>query len=167
MQHKDAQAGQGRLPVKICFLRGEACPYRSADGVSRLEPATEYSAGVDLRACLEEPVRIGPGERAKIGTGVAVQPTQPGVAGFVFSRSGLGAKHGLAVAQGVGVIDPDYRGEIIVFLLNTSQEERVVEPGDRIAQLIFLPYFAAWYEPCACLDGTERGAGGFGHTGAR
>lgn len=128
--------------------------------------ATDRSAGLDLRACFdEEIIEIGPGERAKVGTGVRMEIREPGIAGFVFSRSGLGAKHGLTVAQGVGVIDPDYRGEIIVFLLNTSSERRRVERGQRIAQLLFLPCYAANIVAVDELSDTSRGAGGFGHTG--
>jgi dUTP pyrophosphatase len=130
------------------------------------EYATAESAGIDLRAMIkEEHVSIRPGERLPIPTGLAVEPMQAGVAGFLFSRSGLGAKKGLTVSQGVGVIDPDYRGEIIVSLLNTSQDTIVVTRGMRVAQLVFLPYFRAQLEAVDELSDTERGAGGFGHTG--
>ena len=90
-----------------------------------------------------------------------------GLAGFVYSRSGLGAKHGLTVAQGVGVIDPDYRGEIVVWLLNTSQTHQTVACGDRIAQLVIQPFVRTKVTPVDALGETHRGAGGFGHTGAR
>ena len=109
--------------------------------------------------------RIAPGARAAIPTGIAIEIGQPGVAGFVFSRSGLGAKHGLTVAQGVGVIDPDYRGEIMVWLLNTSSEPRTVANGERIAQLVLLPVFSPVIEVAEELGDTSRGSGGFGHTG--
>ena len=122
--------------------------------------ATPGSAGVDLRAALKRSVTIAPGARAAIPTGLAIEITVPGLAGFVFSRSGLGAKHGLTVAQGVGVIDPDYRGEIVVWLLNTSEETRVVERGERIAQLVLLPFFKAEMIPAGELGETARGAGG-------
>jgi dUTP pyrophosphatase len=89
----------------------------------------------------------------------------PGVAGFVYSRSGLGARQGLVVAQGVGVIDPDFRGEITVMLLNLSQEPRTVTQGMRIAQLVFQPVIPVHCIPVSELSPTERGAGGFGHTG--
>jgi dUTP pyrophosphatase len=132
----------------------------------RLEYATDYSAGLDLRACLDvERLVIPAGGRAAIPAGIAIEIRQPGVAGFVFSRSGLGAKEGLTVSQGVGVIDPDYRGQIIVSLLNTSGAARSVERGQRIAQLVFLPCFTARLIPVDELGATERGAGGFGHTG--
>ena len=95
----------------------------------------------------------------------AVEPLTPGIAGFVYSRSGLGAMQGLTVAQGVGVIDPDYRGEITVVLLNTSGEERRLRRGDRIAQLVFQPALQVELEECETLGATGRGSGGFGHTG--
>lgn len=136
-------------------------------GANGIAPATDGSAGIDLRACLEgnQELVVGPGERAAIGTGIAIEPVGPGVAGFVYSRSGLGASRGLTVAQGVGLIDPDYRGEIKVFLLNTSRESYIVRRGDRIAQLVFQPFLRAEFSETDELGETERGAGGFGHTG--
>ena len=94
-----------------------------------------------------------------------MEPLTPGIAGFVYSRSGLGAVQGLTVAQGVGVIDPDYRGEIAVVLLNTSGEPRRLRRGDRIAQLVFQPAFQVELEESDSLGQTGRGSGGFGHTG--
>ena len=105
------------------------------------------------------------GGRAAVPAGLAIEIVEPGVAGFVFSRSGLGARDGLTVAQGVGVIDPDYRGEIVVWLLNTSDAPRTVRRGERVAQLLFLPFHAARLVPSDSLGDTTRGAGGFGHTG--
>lgn len=160
------------LPVNITFTSPEArALYCAADGdgpeaTGFLAPATSMSAGFDLRACLDAAsVTIAPGERMKIHTGIAVQPQAAGVAGFVYSRSGLGAKQGLTVAQGVGIIDPDYTGEIMVFLLNTSQEPRQLARGERMAQLVFQPFFRPVWQEVAQLAATERGAGGFGHTG--
>ncbi len=128
--------------------------------------ATHASAGIDLRACMpEEYICMPPGERYLFPAGIAMEIVQPGIAGFIFSRSGLGAKQGLTVSQGVGVIDADYRGEIMVSLLNTSSEERRVLQGQRIAQLVFLPSFHAVFAPVDELASTTRGAGGFGHTG--
>ncbi|OGR35324.1 MAG: deoxyuridine 5'-triphosphate nucleotidohydrolase [Desulfovibrionales bacterium GWA2_65_9] len=132
----------------------------------RLAYATDHSAGLDLRACIDaERLDIPAGGRAAIPTGIAIEICTPGVAGFIFSRSGLGTKEGLTVSQGVGVIDPDYRGQLIVSLLNTSGEARSVERGQRIAQLVFLPCFTARLIAVDELGATERGAGGFGHTG--
>lgn len=128
--------------------------------------ATSASAGLDLRACFAEPsIKIAPGERAKVPTGIKVEPDSDQVAGFVYSRSGLGAVKGLTVAQGVGVIDPDYRGEIIVFLLNTASETLSVERGERIAQLIYQPVFRPEIEAVDRVGDTGRGQGGFGHSG--
>ncbi len=152
------------LPVRIALLRDAATIY-GQDGPA---PATINSAGLDLRACLElEEAAIAPGARLAVGSGIAVEPMAPGVAGFVYSRSGLGAVQGLTVSQGVGVIDPDYRGEIVVSLLNTSGEERRIKRGDRVAQLIFQPFFRPLLEITDKLGETTRGAGGFGHTGTR
>ena len=132
-----------------------------------LEAATPGSAGIDLRAAMDAPsVEVAPGARHAFGTGLAIEICEPGLAGFVYSRSGLGAKHGLVVAQGVGVIDPDYRGEIVVWLLNTSQTPRTVERGERIAQLVVMPYRPVAIQTVDELGQTCRGQGGFGHTGA-
>ena len=105
------------------------------------------------------------GGRVLVPAGVAVQPRRAGVAGFVYSRSGLGAKQGLTVAQGVGVIDPDYTGEIFVMLLNTSGKEKTLRRGERMAQLVFQPFFRSVCTEASALEHTERGDGGFGHTG--
>lgn len=154
------------ISVDIRFTSPEARALYSEGRDGFLAPATALSVGFDLRACLEgESVTIAPGERLKIHTGIAVQPHDSDVAGFVYSRSGLGAKQGLTVAQGVGVIDPDYTGEIMVFLLNTSQEERRLERGERMAQLIFQPILRPAWREVAELSATDRGSGGFGHTG--
>ncbi|SDB51269.1 deoxyuridine 5'-triphosphate nucleotidohydrolase [Desulfonatronum thiosulfatophilum] len=128
--------------------------------------ATPGSCGLDLKACFSEQSRtLLPGKRTAIPAGVAIDIQHPGIAGYVFSRSGLGTKQGLVVSQGVGVIDPDYRGEIIVSLLNTSEEERTITRGQRIAQLIFMPFMSPVFTVKDQLTTTQRGAGGFGHTG--
>lgn len=133
---------------------------------NNLAYATEHSAGLDLRACIDtDELEIGPGEKAAIPAGVAIEIREPSVAAYVFSRSGLGTKEGLTVSQGVGVIDPDYRGEIKVSLLNTSGEIRRIRRGQRIAQLVFMPIFQAVITSVDDLGETDRGAGGFGSTG--
>ena len=149
-------------PVRVEFVSAEARALY-ADGLS---PATSHSVGTDLRACFAEDVReILPGERLPVPSGLRVQPLLPGIAGFLYSRSGLGARDGLVVAQGVGVIDPDYTGEIIIMLLNTSTESRRIRRGERVAQLVFQPVvMPQWQE--GPLSVTDRGSGGFGHTGA-
>ena len=144
------------LPVRVKYLRQGAMPPHRG---------TAKSAGLDLAAALENEVAIAPGARAAIPTGISIEIDRPGIAAFIFSRSGLGAKDGLTVAQGVGVIDPDYRGEIMVWLINTAREPRTVRPGQRIAQLLFLPVFTAELTFADELSDTGRGAGGFGHPG--
>ena len=162
-EYRETQAGSiPVLPVRLAFTDSAA----QALYASGPAPATSRSAGTDLRACLKgEEAEIGPGCRLAVPTGLRIQPLQPGWAGFVYARSGLGARDGLTVAQGVGVIDPDYTGEIIVFLLNTSAEKRRIVRGERIAQLLFLPYARPDFLVDGDLQTTERGAGGFGHTG--
>lgn len=128
--------------------------------------STPDSAGFDLRACIDEDeVEIPAGGRHAFPTGIAIEIGEPGVAGFVYSRSGLGTKEGLTVSQGVGVIDPDYRGQIIVSILNTSGERRRIRRGQRIAQLVFMPVRQAALVRAQELSDTCRGGGGFGHTG--
>ncbi len=130
------------------------------------QPATPFSAGCDLAACLmEREIFLEKGARIKIPTGLAIQPLKRGLAGFIYSRSGLGAKDGLIVAQGVGLVDPDYTGEIFVFILNTCGEKRTISHGQRIAQLVIQPFVRPKWRQVAKLAKTERGAGGFGHTG--
>lgn len=153
-------------PVHVAFVRSGARELYAQEREDFLAPATALSAGFDLRACLDTPeAHIAPGARLCVPTGLSVQPQQPGLAGFVYSRSGLGARDGLTVAQGVGVIDPDYTGEILVMLLNTSGEERRLKRGERMAQLIFQPYVRPVWQEVPELAATRRGAGGFGHTG--
>ncbi len=150
--------------VKIQYLR-DAWALYSTDG-NGIAYATAGSVGLDLRACPDaEEVEIPAGERLSIPSGIAVEPVTPGIAGFVYSRSGLGAVQGLTVAQGVGVIDPDYRGEISVVLLNTSSHLQRLRRGDRIAQLVFQPAMQVRLNVANELGATGRGAGGFGHTG--
>lgn len=127
---------------------------------------SEYAAGADLYAYIKECciVEIPPHETVKIGTGVAMAIPH-GFWGGVFARSGLATKRGLAPANKVGVIDPDYRGEIIVALHNDTNEPRVVAHGDRIGQLVIVPVPTTTYTEVEDLDDTKRGDGGFGHTG--
>jgi dUTP pyrophosphatase len=127
---------------------------------------TDFSAGADLVAAIDEPVRIKPGETLAIGTGIALEiPT--GLTGLVFGRSGLASKRDLAPANKVGVIDSDYRGEITVMMHNHGCEEREILPGERIAQIIFMPYIKGIFEETDSLAETVRGEGGFGSTGRK
>lgn len=127
--------------------------------------ATEGSAGYDLYALLEEPVEVRPGERVRVGTGIAVALPSAELAAFVYARSGLATKHGIIPANCVGVIDSDYRGEILVTLTNIGNEPYTVAPFERIAQMIIAPVCLPELCEVAELDETARGAGGFGSTG--
>ncbi len=127
---------------------------------------TEFAAGADLYACLEEPVAVAAGDTVMIPTGIAMA-IPVGLVGLVYARSGLACKKGLAPANKVGVIDSDYRGEILVALHNHSGNAITVEPGERVAQMVIAPYVFADYEETDDLEDTERGAGGFGSTGSR
>ena len=144
-----------KLTVKIQKLR---------DGAVVPHLGSEYAAGADLYACLENDVVIAPGATAFIPTGIA-SAIPAGYAGFVFARSGLACKSGLAPANKVGVIDADYRGEIMVALHNHSSEAYTVTNEQRIAQMCIMPVPAVEYIVSDSLDDTARGAGGFGSTG--
>ncbi len=147
------------INVKILLSRGMEMPAYATDG----------SAALDLRAAIDEgtTVTIAPGERAMIPTGIAISPETTDVVAIVAARSGLAVKKGICLANGIGVIDSDYRGEISVGLLNTSSEPFVVNRGDRIAQMMFMPVLAATLIKSDSLDETARGAGGFGSTGVK
>ena len=147
------------INVKILLSRGMEMPAYATDG----------SAALDLRAAIDKgtTVTIAPGERAMIPTGIAISPETTDVVAIVAARSGLAVKKGICLANGIGVIDSDYRGEISVGLLNTSSEPFVVNRGDRIAQMMFMPVLAATLIKSDSLDETARGAGGFGSTGVK
>lgn len=125
---------------------------------------SEYSAGADLYACIDEPVSIKAGTTEFVHTGVAIELPKYTV-GLIYARSGLACKKGLAPANKVGVIDCDYRGELIVALHNHSADSITVESGDRVAQLVIAPYIFGEYEEVSELSDTTRGEGGFGSTG--
>ena len=127
--------------------------------------ASAGAAGMDLCACVDEAVTIAPRQIVSLPTGIAIALPSADYVALVFARSGLGIKHGIALANGVGVIDSDYRGEIRVGLVNQSDVPYTIQPGDRVAQLAVVPVVQAQIIPCADLDETERGAGGFGSTG--
>ena len=125
---------------------------------------TAQAAGADLYACLLEPVSIAPGETAFIPTGIALEVPK-GCAGLIYARSGMACKRGLAPANKVGVVDSDYRGEIVVALHNHGAQAQTVSHGDRIAQFLITPVVTAAYEMAQELSDTARNAGGFGSTG--
>lgn len=127
---------------------------------------SEYAAGADLYACTEENIVIMPGETKLIHTGLAMEIPE-GYAGLIYARSGLATKQGLAPANKVGVVDADYRGEVMVALHNHSGNEAVVEHGERIAQLVITPFLTAEFVCRDELEDTVRGAGGFGSTGTK
>lgn len=139
--------------------------------VTRLRPnaelpvrASAQAAGLDLRACLEAPLTLAPGERALVPTGIAIA-LPPSHEGQVRPRSGLAAKHGVTVLNAPGTIDEDYRGEVKVILVNHGREPFVIVHGERIAQLVVAPVAYVPVQEVAALDETARGAGGFGSTG--
>ena len=147
------------INVKILLSRGMEAPAYATDG----------SAAIDLRAAIDEgtTVTIEPGDRALIPTGLAISPETKGVVAIVAARSGLAIKQGICLSNGIGVIDSDYRGEICVGLINHGEEAFEVRRGDRIAQMMFMPVETANFIISEELDETERGAGGFGHTGVK
>ncbi len=128
--------------------------------------ATVGAAALDLRYCGEDEITLPAGEVRSIPTGLALE-TPEGVVAVVCARSGLAFKHGICLCNGIGVIDSDYRGEVSVGLINHGRESFTVVPGDRIAQLMFMPVYTASLIPSDELDETDRGAGGFGSTGIK
>jgi dUTP pyrophosphatase len=128
--------------------------------------ATAGSAGLDLRACLDQPVTLEPGQSVLIGTGLAIYIGDPGYAGLVLPRSGLGHKHGIVLGNLVGLIDSDYQGELMISCWNRGSMAFTIQPGERIAQYVLVPVLQAELEVVETFESTVRGAGGFGHSGA-
>ncbi|NLY43647.1 MAG: dUTP diphosphatase [Clostridiaceae bacterium] len=149
-----------KIEVKIKYVRKEI-------GTSIKPPfyATSGSAGMDLSACIEKPVTIRPGEKIIVPTGIAIQLPSKEYAALIFARSGLGIKHGITMSNGVGVIDSDYTGEIMCGLVNLGAEPYTIQPGDRIAQMVFVPIAVVSLTVVNELHETERGSRGFGSTG--
>ncbi len=146
------------MELKIKKLRENAkIPFR----------ATEGSAGMDLYACIDEPVTLEAGEKAVIPTGIAIALPSPELGAFIFARSGLAIKHGIGLLNSVGVIDSDYRGEVCVGLINQLKEPYTVQPDERIAQMVIMPVSLIQPVEVDELDETERGTGGFGSTGTK
>ena len=129
--------------------------------------ATEGSAGLDLRAMLNEPLILEPGQTQLLPTGLAIHIADPALAAMILPRSGLGHKHGIVLGNLVGLIDSDYQGELMVSCWNRGQQPFTVEPGERIAQMILVPVVQANLEIVSAFDSSQRGAGGFGHTGSQ
>lgn len=129
--------------------------------------ATDGSAGVDLRACLDAALVIEPGRTHLLPTGMAIHIGDPGVAAAILPRSGLGHKHGIVLGNLVGLIDSDYQGQLMVSCWNRGDTAFTVEPGERIAQLVFVPVLRPAFRIVESFEASERGEGGFGHTGRR
>lgn len=141
--------------------------------VKKLHPAAKLptygsteAAGADLYACLDQPVTVAPGESVFVPTGIAME-VPVGCAGLIYARSGLACKRGLAPANKVGVVDSDYRGQIVVVLHNHGTQPQIVEHGERIAQMVITPVLSPAYEEVHELTDSERGEGGFGSTGRK
>lgn len=128
---------------------------------------TQGSAGMDLRACIDEPVLLRPGEAHLFPTGIAVHIADPNVAGIILPRSGLGHKHGIVLGNLVGLIDSDYQGELKVSLWNRSHGDFTIQPFDRIAQFMLIPVIKGEFELVDEFEASERGEGGFGSTGSK
>lgn len=140
---------------------------RIGDAIAFPEYATSGSAGLDLRACLDEPLTLKPGDTELIRTGLSIHIADPSLAAMILPRSGLGHKHGIVLGNLVGLIDSDYQGELMVSCWNRGQDEFTVDVGERLAQLVLVPVVQADFEVVESFDASVRGAGGFGSTGTR
>ena len=129
--------------------------------------ATEHSAGLDLRAALEAPLTLQPGDAALIPSGLSIHIADPALCAVILPRSGLGHKHGIVLGNGTGLIDADYQGPLMISLWNRGDAAYCVSPGDRIAQLVLLPIVRATLRVVDTFEESARGSGGFGHTGLR
>ena len=127
--------------------------------------ASDGAAGIDLRACIDAPLRLSPGDTELIPTGMAVYIEDPSLAAVLLPRSGLGHKHGIVLGNLVGLIDSDYQGQVFVSCWNRGHEAFTIEPGERIAQFVLVPVVRATFEIVDGFKASTRGDGGFGHTG--
>ena len=151
---------QRTLEVKLLDPRfGDAWPIPAY--------ATAASAGLDLRAALDAPLTLQPGDAALVPSGLAIHLADPGLCAMVLPRSGLGHRHGIVLGNGTGLIDADYQGPLLISLWNRGREAFAIEPGDRIAQLVVVPIVRATLQVVDTFEQSERGSGGFGHTGVR
>ncbi|HUH90099.1 MAG TPA: dUTP diphosphatase [Lysobacter sp.] len=131
------------------------------------EYATAASAGLDLRAALDEPLTLSPGDAALVPSGLAIHIGDPSLCAVILPRSGLGHKHGIVLGNGTGLIDADYQGPLMISVWNRGKEPFTMQPGDRIAQLVLLPVVRARLQVVDAFETSARGTGGFGHTGVR
>jgi len=129
--------------------------------------ATEASAGMDLRAALDAPLALAPGDAALVPSGLALHIGDPALCAVILPRSGLGHRHGIVLGNGTGLIDADYQGPLLISVWNRGRDAFSIEPGDRIAQLVILPVVRATLQVVDTFTDSARGAGGFGHTGVR
>ncbi|EFM17857.1 dUTP diphosphatase [Pantoea sp. PNT01] len=147
-----------KIDVKILDARvGKAFPLPTY--------ATSGSAGLDLRACIDDVLDIAPGTTTLVPTGLAIHIADPDLAAVILPRSGLGHKHGIVLGNLVGLIDSDYQGQLMVSVWNRGQESFSLQPGDRMAQLVFVPVVQAEFNLVEDFDASQRGEGGFGHSG--
>ncbi|MFO7582017.1 dUTP diphosphatase [Guyparkeria sp.] len=138
---------------------------RLGNEIPRPDYATDGSAGLDLRACLDEPLTLAPGQTELVPTGMAIHLGDPELAAMILPRSGLGHKHGIVLGNLVGLIDSDYQGQLFVSMWNRGESVFTVDVGERIAQLVVVPVVQVAFEAVDEFTATERGTGGFGHTG--
>lgn len=149
-----------RHPLKVRILDA-----RVGEAFALPTYATDGSAGMDLRACLDAPLVLAPGQAQLVPTGLAIHLDDPGLAAVILPRSGLGHKHGIVLGNLVGLIDSDYQGQLMVSMWNRGQAAFTIEPGERIAQLVVIPVVQVQLEVVNDFAASERGAGGFGHSG--
>ncbi|MBS8240387.1 dUTP diphosphatase [Marinobacter lipolyticus] len=140
---------------------------RIGDTIAFPHYATEGSAGLDLHACLDQPLTLKPGDTELIRTGLSIHIADPSLAAVILPRSGLGHKHGIVLGNLVGLIDSDYQGELMVSCWNRGQSEFTIDIGERLVQLVLVPVVQADFEVVDSFDASDRGAGGFGSTGTR
>ena len=138
---------------------------RIGDSVPLPHYATDGSAGMDMRACIDEPLTVAPGETVLVPTGLAIHVADPNLAAVLLPRSGLGHKHGLVLGNLTGLIDSDYQGQVFISCWNRSQTSYEVQPAERIAQMVFVPVEQVVLKVVDEFDASDRGAGGFGHSG--
>ena len=138
---------------------------RLGDTIPLPHYATDGSAGLDLRAMVKEPLTLEPGQTELLPTGMSIHISDPGYAGMILPRSGLGHKHGIVLGNLVGLIDSDYQGELMVSCWNRGNSAFTIEPGERIAQLVIVPVMQVQLEQVETFTNSERGSGGFGHSG--
>ena len=127
--------------------------------------ATDGSAGLDMRACIDEPLTVSPGETVLVPSGLAIHVADPGLAAVLLPRSGLGHKHGIVLGNLTGLIDSDYQGQVFVSIWNRGSKAYDIDPGERIAQMVFVPVERVEFRVVETFEHSSRGDGGFGHTG--